>query len=185
MQSEEYLILAALVFFAVSVWLVWLAFVRSHTARVVARRIRKQAEADHAVHGGWFIHRDGDVYRAATDAEFLQLCRDGRITPYDEVYGGTDAKWRRAVAVPLADLMFPARLTILAGPPARMSGWLLFVLLAWSMSVLNELRGILDRSIGSSAADVVAAGLLILGLMWVWHHIRQSAPAAQPANQNV
>lgn len=128
---------------------------------------RFEAETYARAHGGWFIYREGAVYRASNDDEFLRFCRDGLVHPRDEVFVITANAWRSAAAVPLAGLVFPAHL-IFAPAPRRdeLGGWPFLLLLFLSMSIIDQLRQIAISSSGRLVGDVVGAALLV-GTLYV------------------
>jgi hypothetical protein len=170
---EDWLVIASLAGFAIVVIALSISYRKQDKSRGRRDQARREAEAHALGSGGWFIYRDGRVYCARDDAEFLEQCRNGLVHPTDDVFVASEQRWRRAVDVPLADLAFPARYFGRSQTPSS-AGCALVLLLFWWLSCVEEVRKLVERATGAAAADVIAGGLLLVSLLAVWHYVRTS-----------
>src|SRR5438552_13558631 len=172
-MPEDWIVIASLAGFAIVVIGLSMSYRKQDQGRSHRDQARREAEARALGSGGWFIYRDGGVYSARDDAEFLEQCRNGLVHPTDDVFVASEQRWRRAVDVPLADLAFPARYFGRSAPSSS-AGCFVVLLLFWWLSCVEQLRKLVERATGAAAADAIAGGLLVVSLLAVWYHVRTS-----------
>jgi hypothetical protein len=132
-----------------------------------------EVEDDARAHGGWYVWRNGAVFRLADEGEFAAACADGRIYPSDRVFTPEVGEWQRADEVSLPDLVFSAASVRASSPPASNLGCVVTLIALGIVSTVGQLTEPLAMVLRRPVAEAVTGLLQVAGLVALWVFVRR------------